>query len=141
MDQLAIARRAIEEEISALSAEVERLHKVLGHLGVTTSIAPYSKTTMSAPAAKASASAAAPAKRGRPKGVKSAAKATPASSSDISAALEFVKSAGKKGIKALSLASLIKKAGGSRPSKEELLATDKVKMTGRGGGTTYTFVG
>ena len=140
MDQLAIARRAIEDEISALSTEITRLEKVLETLGGTDSIAPYNKYA-SAPAsplkaAPAAAAIAAP-RRGRPPQAAAVAKGN----GDVSSALELIKGAGKKGIKALSLASLIKKAGGDRPSKEELLATDKIKMSGKGGGTTYTYVG
>ena len=63
-----------------------------------------------------------------------------ASASDLSRALEIIKGE-KKGVKALKLAAELKKAKVNRPSKDELLATGRVKQSGTGGGTTYTFVG
>jgi len=142
MDQLAIARRALEDEIAALTAEVARLEQVLQQLGGTASIAPYAKYATSAATAPAAVSAEAPKRRGRPKGSGNVAKASPAASGGaIGGALELIQQAGRKGIKALALAAAIKKAGGNRPSKDELLATGKVKQAGRGGGTTYTYVG
>jgi len=143
MDQLEIARRALQQEISALSAEIARLEDVLAALGGSDSIAPYAKRAGGSAAASSSSDAEeAPRRRGRPKGSGNAAKASSAASGgDVDSALELIEQAGRKGIKALALAAAIKKAGGNRPSKEDLLASGKVKQAGRGGGTTYTYVG
>ena len=51
----------------------------------------------------------------------------------------MIEHAGKGGFKAIKLAH--KKSGVSKSAKSDLLATEKVKMTGKGGGLTYVFVG
>jgi hypothetical protein len=126
MDQLAIARRALQTEIDALTAEIQRLERV------RISISPESVI----PAAASSSLS-------RPFVGQSELNAASAAGTVISdgGALQLIREAGRKGIKALGLASQLKKAGLSRPSKEELLATGKVKVSGKGGGTTYTFSG
>ena len=57
MDQLAIARRALEDEIAALKAEVARLEVVLASINPSGAIGPTS--TSNSPAV-------APKRRGRP---------------------------------------------------------------------------
>ncbi|MBC7782717.1 MAG: hypothetical protein H7144_02675 [Burkholderiales bacterium] len=75
-------------------------------------------------------------RRGRGK-----AKKTSASTEDLSAALKHIEGAGKGGMNARSLASLMSQAGLSKPHKTVLMDSGKVKKTGKGGGTTYVWVG
>lgn len=63
------------------------------------------------------------------------------SEQDVATAIKLIEKAGKGGIKAIKLAHEIKRAGGMKPAKADLLASEKVKMTGTGGGSTYVFVG
>lgn len=88
---------------------------------------------------------AAPRRRGRPvgsgTGKRKYTRREKSSETDVANAIKLIEKAGKAGIKAIKLAHEIKKAGGAKPSKLDLLATEKVKMTGTGGGSTYVFVG
>ncbi|MDB5326239.1 MAG: hypothetical protein JWM57_1808 [Phycisphaerales bacterium] len=115
---LSTARQAILAEIKRLAAEQSKLEKILAQLGDSGT----------------SASEVSTGKR------KYTRRAKPAAG-DVQGALKLIEKAGKGGIKAIKLAHEIKKAGGSKPSKIELLATDKVKMTGTGGGSTYVYIG
>jgi hypothetical protein len=111
---------------SLLRAETARLENVLASIepnGLVASAAPADrpvKVGNASPAAEASGTST----HGRSAG---------------SPALEIIQTSGRKGIKALALSSQLKKAGEDRPSKDELIATGKVKVSGKGGGTTYTY--
>jgi hypothetical protein len=111
-------RQAITTEIKRLTGELNKLQKMLSHLGEEGEVANLSPT-------------------GKRKYTRRAKPAVV----DVSDALKLIEEAGKGGIKAIALAHKLKKNGGGKPSKTDLLATEKVKMTGKGGGSTYVFVG
>ncbi|MGN6507514.1 MAG: hypothetical protein ACTHM6_18310 [Tepidisphaeraceae bacterium] len=122
---LASARSAIQSEIAFLKSEQARLAKVLELLGGEGRPADIA---MSGTTGK---------KRGRkPKALKAAA-----AEADLNKALELIKDAGKDGIKAIKLAHELKKSGHTPVGKVPLLSSEKVKMTGKGGGSTYAYVG
>ena len=121
MDQLDTARKAIQSEIDFLAKEQKRLLSILDQLRTSPDLL----------------SSSSPAKRGR----KSSADKAAASEADLTKALEFIEAAGKGGVKAIRLASLLKKAGHSKVSKEGLLGTGRVKVTGKRGGTAYVIAG
>ena len=127
MDNLTSAQKSITAEIKRLAAEQARLEKILSQLGgraVTTS------AVTGAEGAEAT-----PKRRGRKP------KPRPAvNEADLSAAMKMIEEAGRKGIRAIRLASLLKKDGVSKPDKAALLGTDKVRLSGNGGAATYTWV-
>lgn len=111
-------RQAITAEIKLLTGELNKLQKMLaqlGEAGEATNLSPTGKRKYT--------------RRAKPAVV------------DVSEALKLIEEAGKGGIKAIKLAHQLKKNGGGKPSKIDLLATDKVKMTGKGGGSTYVYIG
>lgn len=113
------ARQAISAEIKRHAAEQAKLEKILAQLDGD-----------SAPAEKAT-----------PTGRRKYTRRQKATEQDVTNAIKLIEKAGKGGIKAIKLAHEIKRSGGMKPSKLDLLASDKVKMTGTGGGSTYTFIG
>ncbi|MGN6504073.1 MAG: hypothetical protein ACTHM6_00770 [Tepidisphaeraceae bacterium] len=119
-NSLATARAAISAEIKHLASEQAKLERVLAQLDSGRAVG------VVAPGAK---------RRGRPP-----LKAKPQGGGDISEALALIEGAGKKGMKALKLAHQLKQTGGYRPSKSELLESNKVKMVGTGGGSTYIWI-
>lgn len=120
-DSLTTARQAIQSEIKRLAADQARLEKVLRDLegGGKSADAPSSAGT----------------------GKRKYTRRQKANAADVDAAVKLIEKAGKGGIKAIKLAHEIKRSGGTKVGKNDLLATDKVKMTGTGGGSTYTYVG
>ncbi|MDB5327025.1 MAG: hypothetical protein JWM57_2594 [Phycisphaerales bacterium] len=118
---LSNVRNAIQSEIKQLRAELAKLEKVLSQLG--------DSGDFSDPAIRGST------------GKRKYTRRQRSGEQDVSAALKLIEKAGKGGIKAIKLAHEIKKAGGDKPSKVDLLATEKVKMTGKGGGSTYIYIG
>lgn len=118
-ETLSTARQAIQAEIKRLAGEQSKLEKILAQLDD---------------------SGASVAETG-PTGKRKYTRRTKPAAGDVQGALKLIEKAGKGGIKAIKLAHEIKKTGGAKPSKIELLATDKVKMTGTGGGSTYVYIG
>ncbi|MGC4033787.1 MAG: hypothetical protein QM754_19060 [Tepidisphaeraceae bacterium] len=110
-------RQAITAEIKVLTAELNKLQKVLAQLGEDDS-----------PVAG----------RG---GKRKYTRRQKTSEGDVETAIGLIEKAGKGGIKAIKLAYELKNLGGSKVAKNDLLATEKVKMTGKGGGSTYVYVG
>lgn len=131
MNQLDTARQAISQEIRRLASEQSRLEKILEQLGGGSS----GRATASIAAAVVATS---PRKRGRPR--KNPAPDV-ASASDVNGAVDLIEKAGKKGVKAIALAYQIKKAGFAKPDKQQLIDTQKVKMVGKGGASTYVYTG
>ena len=125
-NSLATARQAIASEIKRLAADQVRLQKILKDLDGD------EKSTKSVDAAPATAPAT---------GKRKYTRRAKASENDVQTAVKLIEKAGKGGIKAIKLAHEIKRAGGMKVAKNDLLATDKVKMTGTGGGSTYIYVG
>ena len=122
-NSLATARQAIASEIKRLAADQVRLQKILKDLDGD------EKSTKSAEPAAPST------------GKRKYTRRAKASENDVQTAVKLIEKAGKGGIKAIKLAHEIKRSGGTKVGKNDLLATDKVKMTGTGGGSTYIFVG
>lgn len=119
-DSLATARQAIQAEIKRLASDQARLEKVLKDLG---------GESKSADAGTSDG------------GKRKYTRRQKASPGDVDAAVKLIEKAGKGGIKAIKLAHEIKRSGGTKVGKNDLLATDKVKMTGTGGGSTYVYIG
>ena len=79
----------------------------------------------------------APRKRGR----KSAADKAAAAEAELAKAVELIQASGKGGIKAIKLSHEMRKAGHGKVNKIDLLGTEKIRMTGKGGASTYVFHG
>ncbi len=129
MNPLETARQAISSEIRRLASEQSRLQKILDQLG-------GGSEPRVAPVAASVAAPSALRKRGRPRKNPLPVGAT---ASDISSAVEIIEKAGKKGVKAIALAYMIRKAGFIKPEKQQLIDTQKVKMIGKGGASTYVY--
>ncbi|MGC4033483.1 MAG: hypothetical protein QM754_17475 [Tepidisphaeraceae bacterium] len=114
-------RNAIQSEIKQLSAELAKLEKLLSQLGDSVGESEHGSA-------------------GRGTGKRKYTRRELTGQEDVAAALKLIEAAGKGGIKAIKLAHEIKKTGGGKPSKVDLLATEKVKMTGKGGGSTYVYI-
>ena len=123
-NQLATARAAIAAEIKHLAAEQMKLEKVLAQLDGR----PSGGSMPAAPQVGTK-------RRGRPPMKQQKA----ASASDLQTALGIIEQSGKKGIKAIKLAYEVKKVGATKPEKADLLGSEKVKMIGKGGGSTYVW--
>lgn len=133
MNQLDTARQAIAQEIRDLAVRQAQLQKILDQLtGGTSGGGGRVQSAPKAVAAKALR------RRGRPRKNPLPELASP---SDVNATVELIEQAGKKGVKAIALAYQVKKAGLTKPEKQQLLDTQKVKMTGKGGAATYIYVG
>ena len=122
MSTYSTIRTAVSAEIKKLTTELAKLNKMLAELGDT------------APALSNDRSSTHSGKR------KYTRRQQP-NENDIASAVKIIQGAGKGGIKAIKLAYEMKKQGGNKIGKEALLATEKVKMTGKGGGSTYTYAG
>ena len=118
MSNLQTARSALVTHINFLKAEQARLNSVLVQLG-----SPGDEST------------------GKKRGRKSAADKAATSETELAAAVDMVRGAGKGGIKAIKLAHELRRAGHGKVSKIDLLGTQKIKMTGKGGGSTYVYHG
>lgn len=125
MNQLETARQAISQEIRRLASEQARLQRILDQLGGGSNGA-------------VGLIAGGPRRRGRPRKNPLPVVASP---EEVNRAVEMIEKAGKKGIKAIALAYQVRKAGLTKPEKQQLLDTQKVKMVGKGGAATYIFVG
>lgn len=110
-------RQAITAEVKRLTTELNKLQKLLGQLGEEETAA---------------------SERG---GKRKYTRRQKTSEGDLESAVGIIEQAGKGGIKAIKLAYELKRQGGSKVSKNDLLATEKIKMTGKGGGSTYVYVG
>ncbi|MGC4031658.1 MAG: hypothetical protein QM754_07985 [Tepidisphaeraceae bacterium] len=121
ISSLTTVRATVQSEIKRLTAELAKLEKILSQLG------------------DAGDSASEP--TGGKAGKRKYTRRQPTGEQDVATALKLIEEAGKGGIKAIKLAYEVKKTGGGKPSKVDLLATEKVKMTGKGGGSTYVYIG
>ena len=120
-DSITTARQAIQAEIKRLAGEQAKLEKILVQLG------------------EEGTSSDAGERQGN--GKRKYTRRQKANDNDVQNAIKLIEKAGKGGIKAIKLAYEMKRAGGSKVGKAELLASDKIKMTGTGGGSTYVYVG
>jgi hypothetical protein len=143
-DTLSDVKRGLRDEIGRLQNEVTRLQDILSQLetvGGNGATAAPAKRGPGRPPKAASAAAGAPVavtrRRGRPKGKTN----TATSAEDIQAALRKIEEAGKNGIGARALQVALKKDGIAKPSKSDLLASEKVKTRGFGGATSYVWNG
>ena len=117
---LSIAREAIAAEIKRLAADQTKLAKALAQLGGGTAGSGSS---------------------GPPTAKRKYTRRQQVGEPDVTAAVKLIEKAGKGGIKAIKLAHEIKRCGGIKPTKADLLATDKVRMTGTRGASTYIYTG
>ena len=123
MSTYSTIRTAVTAEIKKLTTELAKLTKMLADLGDT------------APALSNDRSST------HNGGKRKYTRRQKPNENDVANAVKIIQGAGKGGIKAIKLAYELKKVGGNKIGKDALLATEKVKMTGTGGGSTYTFVG
>lgn len=123
MNNLSNARAALVAEIKDLQARTEKLTRILKDLDGETSPAPVS---VGAPVAT----------RGKRRGP-----GRPRKQPDPQPALEVIKSAGKDGINVMTLNARLRKAGHANAPREVLVASGKIKLSGKAGGATYTWVG
>lgn len=123
MNYLSNARGALVAEIKRLQADIDKLNRILKQLD---------GEAVSAPVRDAAPAAAGRRKRrpGRPR-----------KQPDPQAALDVIKAAGKNGINVMSLNAQLRHAGHPNAPREALVASGKIKLTGKAGGATYTWVG
>jgi hypothetical protein len=148
-DTLNQVRRGLQEEITRLQNEATRLSGILAQLGGGDQAASMPvkrgpgrprRVEVGSGAAAAAAPADGRRRRGRPKGSKNLkSSAASPSAVDLEAALRKIEEAGKLGIGARALQVALKKDGVAKPSKGDLLATQKVKTKGVGGATSYVW--
>ena len=128
MNAYSTIRQAVTAEIKKLTAELTKLQKMLSQLDDDS--APTERAATSGNSGNSGNT-----------GKRKYTRRQKPSDGDVQSALKLIEKAGKSGIKAIKLAYEMKKAGSNKVGKAELLASEKVKMSGTGGGSTYTYIG
>ena len=123
-ENIATVASGLRAEIERLRAEAGRLTDLLGQLDGDDASEPARLPTVTASRGK---------KRGR--------KPKHATAADVEAVVRLIRDVGNQGVRALKLSRMVDAAGLPRVGKVELLASDRVKVSGNRGGTTYRYSG